>query len=666
VFVFGFVCVFGQASTRPATSCYRFEIGSGMTQLRVIQPQAVRAQPLFVATAAEVSFGRGFYGEEHDGSQVFRWMADEGELTYAPAPTDRFLEFWAFSEFYDLSQHLTTASGDSVETAPLPHKWSPRSIVVPASASSTRLTVDKIFPREYYPEDGRTLAIRIRAPRLHQDSDRHQAVHRQHVNAIVNATELSSGRSTLASTPPSLGIDLHGACNVKPPCVYCEWDFNKELEADHVSVPFTRDTLKEWGAFFDNSVSLVNCSIGEPFMMKNIDELLDVFGNTGKLLEMTTNGQILTDRNIQKLVGRPILLYISLDAATPLTYSRLRNDTFEKIIGNLRRLIEAKGGRGAFPHVHLVFMPMRCNVHELDAFVELCADLGVDRLVLRPLNYTDAVLDWERNGYHFEYQKELLPFDELVRASGRAARLCRELGVDLSDQMDFGGSMRDLFEEEFDRGATQAEALPAASPTPPAGAAPMSDPPGSDVRLPLANVSASKTESVTETPSAPEPVAIPMVAVHPLPSLGSDHRPACTEPWTSLYILRRGVLPCCYGGKPIGQMEDYREAWNGELMQAIRGELAQGRFHEYCLESPACPIVRKAAEAHILPPRQRAMLELRHGWSRVDHLLGGIPARIWKPLKRGGQMARVAITDPARAVRRARRLFASDSDSQQH
>ena len=113
--------------------------------------------------------------------------------------------------------------------------------------------------------------------------------------------------------------------------------------------------------------------------MKQIDELLDTFGNTGKVLEMTTNGQILTERNIQKLVGRPIDLYISLDAATPLTYSRLRNDTFEKILGNLRRLIAAKGGRGGFPHVHLVFMPMRCNVHELDAFVQLCAELGVDR-----------------------------------------------------------------------------------------------------------------------------------------------------------------------------------------------------------------------------------------------------------------------------------------------
>ena len=102
----------------------------------------------------------------------------------------------------------------------------------------------------------------------------------------------------------SLGIDLHGACNVKPPCVYCEWDFTKALEGEQVDTPFTLETLKDFGPFFDNAESLVNCSIGEPFMMKPIDDLFDAFDRGGKVLEMTTNGQILTDRNIQKLIGR--------------------------------------------------------------------------------------------------------------------------------------------------------------------------------------------------------------------------------------------------------------------------------------------------------------------------------------------------------------------------
>jgi MoaA/NifB/PqqE/SkfB family radical SAM enzyme len=220
---------------------------------------------------------------------------------------------------------------------------------------------------------------------------------------------------------------LYGACNIKPPCVYCAWDGAKAMEGDLVDEPFTVETLREWGPFFDHSMDLVNCSIGEPFMMKNIDELFDAFAEGGKILNITTNGQILTDTNIQKLIGRPIDLNISFDAATPATYARLRNKRFDLMVNNVRRLINAKGGPGRVPTVNIVFMPMKANIHELEEFVRLCADLRVDHLVLRPLNYLDNTgLNWERAGYAFEYEKELLPFDELVRASGRAAELCSD------------------------------------------------------------------------------------------------------------------------------------------------------------------------------------------------------------------------------------------------
>jgi hypothetical protein len=327
---------------------------------------------------------------------------------------------------------------------------------------------------------------------------------------------------------------------------------------------------------------------------------------------MTTNGQILTERNIQKLIDRHIDLYISLDAATPLTYSRLRNDTFDKIVRNLRRLIAAKGGRGRLPHVFLVFMPMRCNVDELDDFVRLCAELQVDRMVLRPLNVSpSSLLDWERGGYRFSYQDELLPFDQLVRVSGRATRLARDLGVELSDQMDFGGAMRDLFEEEFARGASLNDtAVPASAPANPA-------------------------QSTIHNPQS----AIPL-----LPSLGGEHQPACLEPWKSLYILRRGVMPCCYGHGPIGPMEEYKTAWNSPTMQSIRGELLAGRFHDYCLRSTACPIVRKLDRAKALPLRQRVRLKVREGWARIDRRLAGVPNRIWRPLR--GTIGR--LTRPVR------------------
>lgn len=549
------------------------------------------------APTSPVAFGDGFYDEEHEGGVPFRWMSLRATLAFEPSPERRALELEVCCEFGDLSQELEVRSGEDGDRLPLVDGWRTISVSVPPGADRLELELNKPYPPAYYPADARTLGIRIRAPRLHADTERHQLRRHQWANAILNTREMIEGKTVLESTPTSLGIDLHGSCNVKPPCVYCEWDASKQEEGGNVDTPFTVETLQDYGPFFDHATEVVNCSIGEPFMMRNLDELLDVFGAQGKTLEMTTNGQILTDRNIQKLLGRDIHLYISLDAATPETYARLRNDTFDRILENVRRLVDAKGGRGLLPKVFLVFMPMRANVHELDAFVKLSADLGVDQMILRPLNDTPGNdLVWERGGYHFDYERELLPFDELVRVSGRAAELARRLGVELHDQMDFGGSLAGSFGGDFATGREEVASTP--------------------------------TE---ESPPAPEAVE----TTEPKPSLGFENHPVCAEPWKDLYILRRGIRPCCYGGASIGDMDDYRTAWNSPILQAIRKKLAAGSFHEYCVMSPACPIVRKSEHVNELPARQKARLSLWRGWQRLNDATAGVPRRVVNLLRRG-------------------------------
>jgi len=552
--------------------------------LRVLHsdPQAQRAAPPYLATSRPARFGDGFYGEEMDEGGPFRWMTVTGRLDLDPASNGSYLELQVLCEFSDLSQQLTAVCGDRHVTLPLVHGWNHLSLEVPEAAEDLELSTNRPFPKAYYPDDDRLLAVRVRPPLLHADPERHGHVSRQHANAVLNYRELLKGRCRLDSTPPMLGIDMYGVCNVKPPCVYCEWDYNKEQEGENVDRRFDRDLLEEWGEFFDQAGFLVNCSIGEPFMMKNFDELLDFFGDRGKFLEISTNGQILSDRNIEKLLGRTLHLYISLDAATPDTYAKLRNDRFERILTNLRRLVAAKGGRGGLPRLFLVFMPMKVNVHELEAFVRLSAELGADRLILRPLNYSErSTLVYDRNGYHFDYNEELLPFDELVRVSGIAAELARRHGVPLSDQLDFGGAMEGLFSDDFEKGRQRVSESTEGEPF--LGAA----------------ASAATFESTGATPTTthhdPRPPATG------LPSLGEERLPICREPWKGLYILRRGVMPCCYGSHPIARMEEYREAWNSPLVRSIRRELAAGRFHQYCIHSRACPLVRKAHQIGELP-----------------------------------------------------------------
>ncbi|MCH9646783.1 MAG: radical SAM protein [Deltaproteobacteria bacterium] len=587
--------------------------------LRVVSDSQSTHLPPFLSTAQPVKFAVGFYEAEEDESGSFRWMEQQASLTFAALPGERFLELRAFSEFHDLSQTLTIrAAGSSAGTQdgtqdrivaafPLTQGWQTLSVVLPAGVAGVDLEVNKLFPQAYYPQDSRRLAIRLWAPKAHGDPQRHGHIRSQQENSIANVREMNAGATVLSSTPRMLGIDMYGVCNVKPPCVYCDWQHAKDLEGDQVEAPFDHRTLEEWGEFFDNSSMLVNCSIGEPFMMKNFDSLLDTFGNQGKFVELTTNGQILTDRNIEKLLGRNIHLYISLDASNGDTYAKLRNENWDRMIGNIRRLIRAKREANDLPRVFVVFMPMKLNVSELEDFVKLCAELQVDRLILRPLNWAETSdLTWDRNGHHYDYLDQLLPFEELVRISGRAAALCERYGVALSDQLDFGGDLESAFEEGYEEGRNKAgEKGVLKEPT----------------EEPAFGAADSQVSAVEPRPSAPTST--------PLPSLGNEANPPCLEPWKSLYILRRGVMPCCYGAEPIAPMTGYRETWNSQLMQDIRSDLVSGTFHTYCQRSKACPIVRKAQASQELTFSGRSKKSLLRAIHQVDRWLGGSLKKVY-------------------------------------
>ena len=622
--------------------------------LTVLNDPARPAPTAFDHTAADARYAAGFYGLEHDDFERFRWMGLRGRIEFEPREEPGFAEFRVWSGFHDLRQHLTVETVGRPEVFELPHGWWTVSVPVPAGCGAMTLRADRQLPPSARPGDDRQLAVRVAAPRTHRDAERHRTVAGQLRNAVLNAREGLEGRAEVASTPTNLGIDMYGVCNVKPPCVYCDWDFAKALEKDDVEAPFNLDTLGDYGPFFENAASLVNCSIGEPFMMKDFDALLDAFGEGNKLVEMTTNGQILTDRNIGRLLGRRIELYVSLDAATAATYAKLRNDTFDRILANLRRLIAAKGGRGGLPRIHLVFMPMRVNMHELDRFVDLCADLDADRFVLRPLNEIGDELDWTRAGHRFVYSRERLDFDTLVRLSARAAARCRRRGVPFSNQLDFGGEMEPIYRRAFDEALAEADgsftAAPAAArphadgsstAAPPAArshadgsstAAPPAARPhadGSFTAAPaVARLHADGSFTAPATPARPHAdgsSTAPAAPVRPDPgdgegpheaeptrpvgsdaeaavqdgdaTLGEGKLPACLEPWKSLYVLRRGVMPCCYGDRPLAAMGEYRETWNAPILQDIRRHIARGEFHAYCLGSQSCPIVRKSRHA---------------------------------------------------------------------
>ena len=88
----------------------------------------------------------------------------------------------------------------------------------------------------------------------------------------------------------------------------------------------------------------------------------------------------------------------------------------------------------------------------------------------------------------------------------------------------------------------------------------------------------------------------------------ADDGSLCAEPWKSIYVLRRGIMPCCFAS-PSKVMANLGERgslslseflyrfWNSDAYQELRASLAAGRFGEHCKRSSHCIIVsqRKAS-----------------------------------------------------------------------
>ncbi|MBN2198612.1 MAG: radical SAM protein [Candidatus Aminicenantes bacterium] len=406
------------------------------------------------APAVEVSYGDGWYGWEHDRVFPFRWMTSGAKIVL---PADvrslyRFAVLPVFSEYVDFSQKLRveTGNGDSAEW-PLLYQWSFYSLDLRPEKPSGEgteasrdpveidLSLNKIFPARYHPGDGRELGVRIGPFTFHNDPRRHELFKFFIANAVLNFEEMVEGRDELRSYPLNLGIDLYGKCNIKPPCVYCLWDKMKTLEGPYVDMTIDDRTLESYGPFFKAARNLVNCSFGEPLLHPRFQEILELCRRSGKFLELSTNGQAFTERTIRALAGKPVYLYVSLDAATAATYAKIRNDRWEEIIPRLEQLSRERKKAGGFPKLFMVFMPMRVNLGDLEAYFELCRRLEADALVLRPLLYLwNPKIEADRGGYHFDYKKEMLERSEAEEVIRRCEHLSVTYGVPLANQYSFG------------------------------------------------------------------------------------------------------------------------------------------------------------------------------------------------------------------------------------
>ena len=278
----------------------------------------------------------------------------------------------------------------------------------------------------------------IREVRPLDAGERHDRLHRVLVNRERNESEYAAGRSVLQSFPPNLRVNVVSGSNMMTTCSYCERDWVRGQEEDHEATfqptrwgnsGISTSAPRNW--WTAATVSLLNEDLGR---------IIERTDRDYKRFELTSNGQLLEPEKRHLLLGRQVLLYVSLDAADGDGYHRYRDADFDRVIVNLRALCREREAHRERPRVAASFIVMRSNMNEIPRFTDLMQEVGVDFIKLRTLfaDYRHPVGGDQDRELDFDYRSEMVPIDELAFVTEEAAVYAAGKGLDLIVETDFG------------------------------------------------------------------------------------------------------------------------------------------------------------------------------------------------------------------------------------
>lgn len=225
-----------------------------------------------------------------------------------------------------------------------------------------------------------------------------------HIRALV---EHAQGKLRLQAMPVDLTIVVTNLCNLR--CVMCPQGMGRVKKMEHTSMDIIRRALPCIGT----ASRLIISGIGEAMVSPGFWAVMDETPPRDDLLvRMHSNGHFINDERARRIVSSPLKwLLISIDAATPETYGRIRGGDFALVCQNIRRLVATRRGTpGSHLKISLTMTLMGENLAEAEAFVQLGKDLGVDTVIFSQLFELGNEPDWivARGDWKFVYSEQMI------------------------------------------------------------------------------------------------------------------------------------------------------------------------------------------------------------------------------------------------------------------
>ncbi len=184
----------------------------------------------------------------------------------------------------------------------------------------------------------------------------------------------------------SISIEPTNLCNLK--CIECPTGTNSltrskgeiELQTAKNIIDKNKKHLSYLILYFQ----------GEPFLNKNIFEMISYANKNNIFTYTSTNGHYLTEENCQKIIKSKLdKIIISIDGTTQETYEKYRkNGNLNTVLKGINTLINIKQQLNSpTPYIELQFLAFKHNEHQIQEIKKLGKQLGVNRTAIKTAQF---------------------------------------------------------------------------------------------------------------------------------------------------------------------------------------------------------------------------------------------------------------------------------------
>ena len=337
----------------------------------------------------KIRYLSGWYPEEKGEFLNFRWMKKRATVEISdigPPIKNGFLVFISGHPFLNRANPLLTfkTNGETIGQAEIGHSKNTYLFPLKLRRPSIllELDLDRVFENDGGIED-RELGIMVYKIAVH-----------------------SLGKPPL---PLSLELETTTYCDINPPCVMC-----------YSRVSHTRDVQQDRNlddAVFENiqpylkDFEVISLhGIGEPLAGKKLFPILESIDAKKTKVQFNSNGLNLNEDRSRNIVEKGLsLINFSVDAATAVTYRKIRRVDFNKVISNIRRLSEIKKEKSTrYPVIEMNMTLMRSNFEEATQFVHLAKGLGAEGVHFGILNRHPDDYAVQNEDFIFRYHQEMI------------------------------------------------------------------------------------------------------------------------------------------------------------------------------------------------------------------------------------------------------------------